>query len=192
MGVIHKKLVQARFLQSRKGEAIKEEESSKDYCQYHAEVRGHGIQECNEFRQVVQNLMDRKEIDFLDSENPSINVITGTTYLGTSSSTDPKPITIFHDNEAARIALPKVPILVLWQRFQDLTSVGGLTKNGRCYAPSLVEQVIPENRPVPINEEQPSKKKERLSREKKGKDKLNLESTSKPITAGGIQIFEAH
>ena len=35
---------------------------------------------------------------------------------------------------------------------------------------------------VPTNEEQPSKEKERLSKEKKGKDKQDLESSSKPIT----------
>ena len=121
----------------------------------------------------------------------------GTTYSGTASSTSPRPITIFHDNEAAKIELPKVLISVLvvevpkpfpyeskkiipWDYncnytyqtvVNDLTGVGGLTRNGRCYAPGLAEEVILENRPVPTNEEQPSKEKERLSREKKGKDK---------------------
>ena len=59
--------------------------------------------------------MDRKEIEFLESNGPSINVITGTTYSGTPSSTGPRPITIFHDNEVAKAEMPKVstPILVL-------------------------------------------------------------------------------
>ena len=57
--------------------------------------------------------MDRKEIEFSDSEGSSINVITGITYSGTSSSIGPRPITIFHDNEAARVEVPKVSILVL-------------------------------------------------------------------------------
>ena len=113
MGVIFEKLVQARFLQPRKGEAIKEEESSKGYSQYHAEVRRHGIQECNEFWEVVQDLMDRKEIEFSSSESPSIDVITGTMYSGTLLSTGPRPITIFHDNETAKMELPKVSIPVL-------------------------------------------------------------------------------
>ena len=47
--VIFQKLIQARFLQPRKREAIKKEELSRDYCHYHAEVQGHSIQECNEF-----------------------------------------------------------------------------------------------------------------------------------------------
>ena len=61
----------------------------------------HVIQECIEFRDIVQNLMDRKKIEFSKSNDSSINVIMGTTYSGTPSSTGPRPITIFHDNEAA-------------------------------------------------------------------------------------------
>ena len=57
--------------------------------------------------------MDRKEIEFFDSKDSSINVITGTIYFGTPTSTGPKPITIFHDNEAAKTELPKVPIPIL-------------------------------------------------------------------------------
>ena len=88
---------------------------SKGYCQYHVEVRGHDIQECTEFRDLVQNLMDRKKMEFSESNGPSINVITGTTYSGSPSSTDPRPITIFHDNEAVRAEIPKVsaPMLVV-------------------------------------------------------------------------------
>ena len=44
---------------------------------------------------MVQDLMDKKEIEFSDSIDPSINVITSTTYSGTPSSTSPMPITIF-------------------------------------------------------------------------------------------------
>ena len=86
---------------------------NRGYCQYHVEVWGHGIQECNEFREVVQDLMDRKKIEFSSSEGSSINVITSTTYSGTPLSAGPRPITIFHDNEAATTELPKIPIPVL-------------------------------------------------------------------------------
>ena len=57
--------------------------------------------------------MDKNEIEFLKSIDPSINVIIGTTYSKTSSLTGPRPITIFHDNEAARAEMPRVFILVL-------------------------------------------------------------------------------
>ena len=59
MGVIHEKLVQAGFLQSSREEATQEEESNKDYCQYHFGIQIHGIQERSEFREMVQDLMDK-------------------------------------------------------------------------------------------------------------------------------------
>ena len=57
--------------------------------------------------------MDRKEIEFSKSNDPSIDVITGTTYSRTPSSTSLRLITIFHDNEAAKDEMPKVSKLVL-------------------------------------------------------------------------------
>ena len=115
MRVIYEELVQARFFQSRREEAVKEERLNKGYCQYHAKIQEHVIQECIEFRDIVQNLMDRKEIEFLEPSDPFIDVITGTTYSKTPSSIGPKPITIFHDNETARDEMPKVstPVLVV-------------------------------------------------------------------------------
>ena len=64
---------------------------------------------------MVNDLMDRKEIEFSKANNPSINVIMGTTYSRTPSSTSPRPITIFHENETARAEAPKVsaPVLVV-------------------------------------------------------------------------------
>ena len=62
---------------------------------------------------MVHDLMDKKEIEFSNSIDPSINVIMDTTYLRTPSSTSPRSITIFHDNEKARNEIPKVPIPIL-------------------------------------------------------------------------------
>ena len=126
---------------------------------------------------MVQDLMDRKEIEFSNLEDSSVNVITGTMYSGTPSSTGPRLITIFHDNEAAIVEVPRVPTPVLlvevpkpfpytsrkaipWNYncnythqtdVNDLTGVGGLTWSGRCYALGLAEEVIPKSCPVPIN-----------------------------------------
>ena len=68
-----------------------------------------------EFWDIVQKLMDKKEIEFPKLNDPSIDVIIGTTYSRTLSSTGPRPITIFHDNEAARDEMSKVstPVLVI-------------------------------------------------------------------------------
>ena len=114
--------------------------------------------------------MDRKEIEFSKSNDSSIDVIIGTTYSRTLSSTGPMPITIFHDNEATRDEMPKVstPILVVeisrpfpyksqrpvpWDyncnythqtAATDFTGVRGITWNGRCYAPDMAKNA-PEN-----------------------------------------------
>ena len=131
--------------------------------------------------------MVRKEIKFFDLEDSSINVITSTMYSGTLSSTGPRPITIFHDNEAAGMELPKVSVPILLVKVpkpfpyesqkavpwdyncnythqtvvNELTGVGGLTQSGR-YVPGLAEEVIPKNCPMPINEEQHFKENETL------------------------------
>ena len=152
--------------------------------------------------------MDRKDIEFSESFNLSINVIMGTMYSRTPSSINLRSITIFHDNETARDEVPKVSIPLLMVEVPrpfpyksqktvpwdyhcnythqtaaiDLNGVGGITRSGRCYAPDMAKKVIPEKLSMPVKEEHPSKEKERLFREKKGKDKEVLESTSKPIT----------
>ena len=128
------------------------------------------IQECTEFQNIVQDLMDRKEIEFSKSINPSINVIMGTTYSATPSSTGHRPITIFHDNEMVRAEVSKVPTPMLvvevlrpfpyksqkavsWVyscnythqiAATDLTGVRGITRSERCYASDIVEKVAPE------------------------------------------------
>ena len=60
MKVIYEELIQAGFFRSKRREAIREEKLNKGYCQYHAEIREHVIQECTKFRDIVQDLMDRK------------------------------------------------------------------------------------------------------------------------------------
>ena len=57
--------------------------------------------------------MDKKDIEFSKLIDPSISVITSTIYLGTPSSTGPRQIMIFPNNEAAKNEMPKVSTLVL-------------------------------------------------------------------------------
>ena len=89
------------------------ENLDKGYYRCHAKIQEHVIQECTNFQEIVQTLMDKKEIEFLESNDPSINAITGITYLRTFSSTGPRPITIFHDNEVARDEMSKVSTSIL-------------------------------------------------------------------------------
>ena len=127
---------------------------------------------------------------------------------GTLFSTGPRPITIFHGNEAARVEMPKVSTLVLvvevprpfpyesqkavpWDyncnythqtAATDLTDVRGITQSRHCYAPDMVEKVVPEKLLVPASEEKLFKEKERPFREKKGNNKEVPKGTSKPVT----------
>ena len=36
----------------------------KAYCQYHDKVMGHSIQECPEFLEIIQEMMDGGKIEF--------------------------------------------------------------------------------------------------------------------------------
>ncbi|XP_040940723.1 uncharacterized protein [Gossypium hirsutum] len=48
----------------------KESEEERNYCEFHNEV-GHEIQECVEFRALVQNMMNNKEMEFYkEAKNP--------------------------------------------------------------------------------------------------------------------------
>ena len=80
--------------------------------------------------------MDRKKVEFSKSIDPSIDIITGTTYLRTFSSNGPKAITIFHDNEVAEAEMPKVSTPVLVVEVPNLTRQLLLT--------SLVLEALPE------------------------------------------------
>ena len=134
--------------------------------------------------------MDRKKVEFLESNDLSISVITSTMYLGTPSSTGPRPVTIFHNNETTRDEVPKVPTPVLvvevprpfpyesqkvipWDyncnythqtAVNDLTGIGGITRNGRCYAPVMAEKVVSDELLILTSEEQPSKERAILHR----------------------------
>ena len=97
----------------------------------------------------------------------------------TPSSTGPRSITIFHDNEVARDEMLEVltPVLVIevprpfpyesqkvipWDyncnythqtTVTDLTGVRGIARSGRYYAPNVVEKVALEKLSVLVNEE---------------------------------------
>ena len=64
MRLVYEALVKAGRL---KGEQEKEEgemDQEKCYCQYHDKVMGHSIQECPEFFEKIQEMMDGGKIEF--------------------------------------------------------------------------------------------------------------------------------
>ena len=63
----------------------------------------------------MQDLMDRKEIEFSRPEEQSIDVITGIAHSRTPSPNGPRLITIFDDNEPVEDKAPKArnPLLIV-------------------------------------------------------------------------------
>ncbi|XP_040945790.1 uncharacterized protein [Gossypium hirsutum] len=51
-----------------KKNSIEKPEGARKFCEFHAE-EGHDIQKCTEFRTMVQNLMDSKELEFYEEIN---------------------------------------------------------------------------------------------------------------------------
>ncbi|XP_052485221.1 uncharacterized protein LOC128032008 [Gossypium raimondii] len=51
-----------------KQDSIERPEGASKFCEFHAE-EGHDIQKCTEFRTMVQNLMDNKELEFYEEIN---------------------------------------------------------------------------------------------------------------------------
>ena len=114
---VYKALLLAKILQLEETKMIKGEEQSgtvnNQYCQYHASLVGHVIQDCAEFRKRVQDLIDKKEIEFSSKGEHSVNMITSTTYSGNPSPNGSRPITIFHDNLPVKDETSEAPKPVL-------------------------------------------------------------------------------
>ncbi|XP_017613730.1 uncharacterized protein LOC108458845 [Gossypium arboreum] len=61
MKVIWEEMMKEEIIMSEEGN-----KGARDYCEFHAE-EGHEIQECNEFKALVQSLMDNKELEFYEA-----------------------------------------------------------------------------------------------------------------------------
>ena len=137
---------------------------------------GHTIQDCVEFRKMVQDLIDRKEIEFSSNGEHSINVITCTTYSGNPLPNGPRPITIFHDNLSVKKGTFETPksILVIevpkpfpytsnktvpWDyrcnyanetAAIDLIGIRGITRSGHIYLPAIINKIATKKPVTPI------------------------------------------
>ena len=129
---------------------------------------------------MVQDLINEKEIEFSTNGEHSINVITSTSYLGDPSSSEPRPLTIFHDNSPMKFEASEASKLVLvievpkpfpytsnktvpWDyrcnyanetTIIDLTCMGGITRSERVYMSAIIDKVVPEKPSIPIEPEQ--------------------------------------
>ena len=122
---VYEALVKGGILQSKVKEGEKNSEEQFEemqicFCDYHAGYVGHVVQDCEEFRNIVQALMDKKEIEFFEKiEEKSINVIVREGYSNTSSSGKAKALTIYYEDEpevarhpTVEISMPKLKVEV--------------------------------------------------------------------------------
>ena len=140
----------------------------KVYCQYHDKVMGHSIQECPEFLKVVQEMMNKGEIEFCGKiKEQDVSVLLEEVQ---------KPLTVFYRGggqqaakETSQAPTPKLVVkvptpfpyasdkAVPWnytsrtvtpepqataehkqeKSVNDIAGTGGMTRNGRCYAPII-------------------------------------------------------
>ncbi|XP_052490804.1 uncharacterized protein LOC128043046 [Gossypium raimondii] len=96
----------------KRGLIVSEEscEKRENYCEFHHEV-GHEIQECTEFRALVQSMMDNKEVEFCEGIQRENHVCTSELALGVPEANRPVVIISRPQNSevGARIT-PKVII----------------------------------------------------------------------------------
>ena len=184
MASIYEALVKGGILQSKVKEEKKNseeqlEEMQKCFRDHHTGYVGHVVQDCEEFRNIIQALMDKKEIEFSEKiKEKFVNVIVGEGYSNTSSSRGPKALTIYYEDElkvarrpTVEISMPKLKVevpssfsyksnkVVPWKyncnyinetTATDLTGVGGITWSGRCYSPIMTEEVVQKKVTKPI------------------------------------------
>ncbi|KAL4278333.1 hypothetical protein GQ457_03G004940 [Hibiscus cannabinus] len=107
-----------------------------DFCEYH-QGEGHEIQECQEFRRLIQAMMDNKELEFFskgcDYEVQDVCVIDDTPTPGNFAGLKPLIIKVgpkgIEDIAAATSALAE----------ENVNEVGNFTRSGRCYSQPQAE-----------------------------------------------------
>ena len=89
MKLVHEVLVKAGRLEGcqRKEEETKDQE--KCFCQYHGSTTDHHIQECPNFLEIIQEMMNERELEFCGKmEEQNVSVLL--------KEEAPKPLTIFY------------------------------------------------------------------------------------------------
>ncbi|KAE8678980.1 hypothetical protein F3Y22_tig00111402pilonHSYRG00591 [Hibiscus syriacus] len=146
-----------------------EQSEGKNYCEYHQE-KGHKIQLCPEFRNLVQKLMNNREIEFFEEEP-------GKKENDVCSSEDSKPNQRINDPVIINVKSSTGTLELYYQCFngrricfsrkteekkqslsttsasEAVSEVGFFTRSGRCYSPetsNASEQVKAKGKAVAI------------------------------------------
>ena len=63
--------------------SAKDKEERDCYCRYHVACTGHTIQKCEDFKKLLQAMMDQREIEFSkEGIEKSVNLITDAKFVG--------------------------------------------------------------------------------------------------------------
>ena len=79
METVYEALFKAEILDEEQ-EKKESEDGEKQYCQYHQKPVGHSIQDCKDFLNLVQELMDEGRMKFFkEMKGQAVNVLQGET-----------------------------------------------------------------------------------------------------------------
>ena len=88
MGTVYEALFKAKMLDEEQEKKEENEDGEGQYCQYHKRPAGHSIQDCQDFLDLVQELMDEGRVEFCkEVKGQAVNVLQGET---------PKPVIIHY------------------------------------------------------------------------------------------------
>ncbi|XP_052484773.1 uncharacterized protein LOC128039891 [Gossypium raimondii] len=85
-------------------------EKRKNYCEFHCEM-GHEIQECTEFRALVQGMMDNKEVEFCEGIQRESHVCTSELALGVPKAN--RPVVIISRPQNSEVGARITPTVII-------------------------------------------------------------------------------
>ena len=103
MRLVYEALVKVDHLKDRQGKEKEEMDQEKCYCRYHGEMADHSIQECPQFFKMIQEMINRGEIEFCGKmKEQDVNILLKEV---------PKPLTVFYrgGGQQATTDTPHVP-----------------------------------------------------------------------------------
>ncbi|KAK8661750.1 hypothetical protein V6N13_091345 [Hibiscus sabdariffa] len=106
-----------------------------DFCEYH-QSEGHKIQECQEFRQLVQAIMDSKELEFFTKScDPMVEDVCIEAAATTTSGIVIKAPAPFPYKDSKQVPWKyECEISEPQKAEENVNEVGNFTRSGRCYS----------------------------------------------------------
>ena len=94
MKLVHDVLVKADRLEGCQRKEKERKRQKKCFCQYHESTTDHSIQECSDFLELIQEMMNEGELEFCGKvEEQNVSVLL--------KEKAPKPLTIFYRGGSA-------------------------------------------------------------------------------------------